>query len=275
MIFRETLEQIFEDPPRPTHREQADNLIRRIGENITDFGTGVFINFVLDGGVVGAPTIKGLEFILHYSERDGLIECDRTVDQETVSTGILTKLTFKGWDRYQELEKGAESGTTAFLAMEFGNKILNNVVDICFRLAVKEAGFELRRLDDQEHQRAGLIDDRLRVEIKAARFVISDLTHENNGSYWEAGYAEGLGKPVIYTCERAVFEGRKGGTHFDTNHHLHILWTEVSLAEVAKNLKACIRATIPEAKQDDLSFTPMSGDVTSGHCPAAWIRGAT
>lgn len=251
MIFQETLEQIFKDPPRPTPREQGDNLIRWIGDNNTDPGAGLWVNFISDGGVVGAPTSKGLEYILRSSEGEGLIECDRTVDGETVATGIAAKLSFKGWDRYEELKKGAASGTTAFLAMEFGNENLNNVVEVCFRPAVAEAGFELRRLDDPEHQRAGLIDDRLRIEIKAARFLISDLTHENSGSYWEAGYAEGLGKPVIYTCEKTVFESRDGGTHFDTNHHLHILWTEDTLDEVAKNLKACIRATIPEAKQDD------------------------
>ena len=188
---------------------------------------------------------------LRSLEREGLIECDWTVDRETVSTGISTKLSFKGWNRYEELKKGAASGTTAFLAIEFGNEDLDNIVEVSFRPAVAQAGFELRRLDDPEHQRAGLIDDRLRVEINAARFLISDLTHENNGSYWEAGYAEGLGKPVIYTCEKTTFEGRQGGTHFDTNHHLHILWTEDTFVEVAKNLKACIRATIPEAKQDD------------------------
>ena len=37
--------------------------------------------------------------------------------------------------------------------------------------------------------------------VRDAAFVISDLTHDNSGAYWEAGYAEGLGKPVIYICE--------------------------------------------------------------------------
>jgi nucleoside 2-deoxyribosyltransferase len=63
---------------------------------------------------------------------------------------------------------------------------------------VAATGFILRRLDDEP--KAGLIDDRMRAEIQASRFVIVDLTHMNRGAYWEAGYAEGLGKPVIYTC---------------------------------------------------------------------------
>ena len=57
--------------------------------------------------------------------------------------------------------------------------------------------------------KAGLIDDRLRVEIRTSRFLIADLTHENAGAYWEAGFAEGLGKPVIYTCEKSKFDTAK------------------------------------------------------------------
>jgi hypothetical protein len=43
----------------------------------------------------------------------------------------------------------------------------------------------------------------MRAAILASRFVISDLTHDSPGAYWEAGFGEGLGLPVIYTCERA------------------------------------------------------------------------
>ena len=58
----------------------------------------------------------------------------------------------------------------------------------------------------------------MRVKIRDAKFVIADLTHDNNGAYWEAGYAEGLGKPVVYICEKTKFEDKNNGTHFDVNH---------------------------------------------------------
>ena len=50
----------------------------------------------------------------------------------------------------------------------------------------------------------------------------------NQGAYWEAGYAEGLRKPVIYTCKKSVFETE--GTHFDTNHRVHVLWDAENLS---------------------------------------------
>ena len=62
--------------------------------------------------------------------------------------------------------------------------------------SIRKTGFEIRKLDDVK--RVGLIDDKLRVEIRRSRFLIANLTHDNNGAYWEAGYAEGLGIPVIY-----------------------------------------------------------------------------
>ena len=155
-------------------------------------------------------------------------------------------LTFAGWDRYEELRRGVPSGRKAFMAMAFGDPTLDAMVDGHLRPAVDAVGFTLRRLDDEP--RAGLIDDRLRVEIQSARFVIVDLTHGNKGAYWEAGYAEGLGKPVIYTCQEEKFQD---ASHFDTNHHLTVMWNEENPEKAAEDLKATIRATIPEARHED------------------------
>ncbi len=52
--------------------------------------------------------------------------------------------------------------------------------------------------------------------------MIAELSHDNSGAYWEAGYAEGLGKPVIYICEQKKFDEK--GTHFDTNHCTTVFW---------------------------------------------------
>ena len=112
--------------------------------------------------------------------------------------------------RSDGLQTGAVANRKAFMAMKFGDSVLDGIVNEIFRSAVRDTGFDLRRLDDVPQ--AGLIDDRLRVEIQSSAFVIADLTHDNLGAYWEAGYAEGIGKPVIYTCrvadERRVIAGK-------------------------------------------------------------------
>jgi len=157
-------------------------------------------------------------------------------------------LSFEGWDYYENLKHGRAIYRKAFMAMKFGDPTLDKIVSDIFKPNIKQAGFELIKLDD--YPKAGLIDDRLRVEIQSSDFIIADLTHDNQGAYWEAGYAEGLGKPVIYTCEKKKFEKVK--THFDTNHHLTIIWDKNNPDEAGEALKATIRATLPQlAKLED------------------------
>ena len=80
--------------------------------------------------------------------------------------------------------------------------------------------------------------------------MIAELTKENRGVYWEAGFAEGLGKPVIYTCEKSFFEGNR--SHFDINHRHTIVWNPDELSQASEALKTTIRATLhSEAKMSD------------------------
>lgn len=111
-------------------------------------------------------------------------------------------LTPAGWTRYRELSSARVTSRYAFMAMKYNDAELDGIVRMWFAPAVMATGFELRRLD--ENQPAGLIDDQLRVAIRTSRFLICDVTHGNRGAYWEAGFAEGLGKPVIYTCRADV-----------------------------------------------------------------------
>ena len=77
--------------------------------------------------------------------------------------------------------------------------------------------------DMRDISQAGVIDDLLRDALRKAKFVVADLTHGNNGAYWEAGFAEALDKPVVYICERERFNEVK--THFDTNHCTTVFWS--------------------------------------------------
>jgi nucleoside 2-deoxyribosyltransferase len=131
------------------------------------------------------------------------------------------------------------------MAMKFRDAELNGVLETCFKPAAAAAGFSLRTVADE--QPAGLIDDQMRVGLRQARFVIADLTHASRGAYWEAGFAEGAGKPVIYTCRADLWTSEN--PHFDTNHLATIIWDLANLDEAKARLTAMIRATLPaEAK---------------------------
>lgn len=130
------------------------------------------------------------------------------------------------------------------MAMKFGDEELDSLVENCFKPAVAETGFELKPLSDDPE--AGLIDNRMRVEIRRSRFMIADLTHHNNGAYWEAGFAEGLGLPVIYTCKRETLQHPNEEIHFDTRNQLIIMWDASRPEDAASELKAAIRNTLPD-----------------------------
>jgi hypothetical protein len=156
------------------------------------------------------------------------------------------------WDRYEMLRKSEPETRLAFMAMAFNETDVEEMYTQYFKPAVAATGFDLRTL--AEGQRAGVIDDQLRVEIRRSRFLVSDLSHSNQGAYWEAGFAEGIGKPVIYTCETTVFnhKDKTRRPHFDTNHCLTVVWDKSRPQEAVDKLKATIRATIPgEAKMGD------------------------
>ena len=127
------------------------------------------------------------------------------------------------------------------MAMQYGDDELDNVYSIHIKKAVQQTGFDLFRLD--EFPQAGLLDIHLREQIKKSRFLIADLTNNNLGAYWEAGYAEGLGKHVIYLCEKEFFNDFK--THFDTNHHKTIIYDINNLTKAKEDLQATIRSTFP------------------------------
>lgn len=154
------------------------------------------------------------------------------------------QLTIEGWERFENLRRGQSTARLAFMAMPFGDADLDRYYEEHFKPAVASTGFTLKRLD--ENQPAGLIDDHLRVETRQCRFLISDLTHHNRGAYWEAGYAEGLGKPVIYTCRKDVFDDERSRPHFDTNHNLTVTWEPAQLSAAMSKLKDTIRATLPD-----------------------------
>lgn len=230
-------------PPSPA--EQANNFVRWLGENIDAPGEEVLVAPSTHQAIMGAQTQNGFALVIGYLFNAGIVIGQRYLEEPGKAHVTLS---FEGWKHFEELKSGVVDSQKAFMAMKYGDAQLEKIVEEVFKPAVKQTGFDLFKLVDRP--KAGLIDDRLRVEIQTSSFLIADLTHENAGAYWEAGYAEGLGKPVIYTCEKEKFEEQK--PHFDTNHHLTIIWDEENPEEAPEELKATIRATLPgEAKLTD------------------------
>lgn len=253
-ILRLTIKSIIDTTQLPKVKEQADNLLLWIGENVQKPNgyTLIPINYLIP--IVGAVDEANVIYIAEYLKKQGYINHKdfqySVITKKPAIKDLDAQMTFKGWDKYDELKRTSKDSRLAFMAMKFNNSALAKIFNEVIKDAVAKTGFEIRRLD--EEKRAGIIDDKLRVEIRRSKFLIADLTDDNNGAYWEAGYAEGLGMQVIYICEEEKFKEKK--THFDTNHHLTVLWkdNQESLKNFAEELKATIRATFfMEAKMED------------------------
>jgi hypothetical protein len=158
-----------------------------------------------------------------------------------IGSNVELRLTFDGWSAYERLRQATVESKTAFMAMGFSNAVLDTIVADYFVPAALETGYQLYRLDDRP--KSGLIDNRMRVEIRTAKFLVCDLTDDNRGAYWESGFAEGAQKPVFYTCQKSKFD--KAKTHFDTEHLFTVLWEESDPAKAAEELKAAIRNEFP------------------------------
>ena len=241
-VIRRVLEQ-----PLPTPSEQADNLIRLLAESKECFD-GQCVEYHIFAHQIGCRNFAFFCEIVRDLAARKLIPIPEDITNQSISNGVAGILTVQGWRYYDELLKGKTSSHKGFMAMQFDNKPLRQILDTHFKLAAKQAGFDLATLDDQPV--AGLIDNRMLVAIRASAFVVADLSDDNPGAYFEGGFGLGLSKPVIFTCERGKWEEKK--THFDTNHYYTIPWDEKEPEEAAKKLKAAIRATLPDkAKLSD------------------------
>ena len=154
---------------------------------------------------------------------------------------IYVNLTLQGWKAYEDEKQGKFSGKYGFIALKFDDPILDPFVSSVIKPTIKDGiGYDL--VDMRDVAQSGIIDNIMRNQIQDSAFVIVDLTHDNSGAYWEAGYAEGLGKPVIYICQKTKFDDAK--THFDTNHCTTVLWSVEEDNSFRRQLIATLRRSL-------------------------------
>ena len=147
-------------------------------------------------------------------------------------------------------QKNRSGSAQAFVAMWFG-KSMNDIYETGFKSAIQAAGYRALRIDRKPD--LNKIDDDIINEICGSKFVIADFTHGRDGArgsvYYEAGFAHGLGKPVIFTCRADMI----GKLHFDIRQYWHIKWERENLGEFRGKLKEVILARIGEGPGMDVA----------------------
>ena len=250
------IDNVLEKASFPNPLEQSRNLILWAGDTLKykpDEWASIDFYRSEIATTIGSRHGGGVNYVLCLLHDQKYLDLKCQMAQEGPINITGFRMTYKGWEYFEEISRHAKDSRIAFMAMQFGNKknggenyIVERAVNKCFRKAVEATDFRLKKVTDE--QPSGLIDDHIIVGIRMSRFLIVDLTNHNKGAYWEAGFAEGLGKPVIYTCHQKHFKA----SHFDTNHRKTILWNELNWEKASQDLKDTIRATLPdEARMED------------------------
>ncbi|MDR2707589.1 MAG: nucleoside 2-deoxyribosyltransferase [Nitrososphaerota archaeon] len=155
---------------------------------------------------------KQVSFISGYMETQEFIRV-------LLFTGLGLEIAIKpeGLKRIDELQKNQSIRKQVFVAMSF-DKNMSEVRE-AIRKGIVQEGYVPRFMDEIEHNKQ--IVPEMLYEIKQSNFVVAEFTGHNNGVYYEAGYAAGLGKEVIHVCNKGMF--KKTG-HFDIQQKDTILW---------------------------------------------------
>ena len=237
----------------PDAMERIDNLVLHLASTVAP-GQRTDLHAAFMCATLGTATAEESQWVISQAERLQLVSGSAPKSYgDGASVLREATLTIEGWRRHAELMREGAGSRHAFMAMKFGDPELTSIYRDQMRPAVEQAGFDLRAMNE-DHKTAGSIDNRMRVEIRTSRFVVCDLTHGNRGAYWEAGFAEGLGRPVFYTCRSDVLQDRQhvDHPHFDTAHQLIIAWNPADPSPAMQELKDVIRATLPaEARMED------------------------
>ena len=228
-ITPEWVNDLLSNGSLPSPAVQAANIVRFIGDDATRLGKPIFLPVDIHA-IIGAPDRNAVIRLTKELVEQKILTADLlgTAVSSDPATGhprqefTNISLSLDGWERYEAEKRGEFKGEYGFIAMQFDDPELDPFVKGIVKPAVKEGiGYEL--VDMRDVGRTGIIDNIMRTQIREAAFVIVDLTHDNSGAYWEAGYAEALGKPVLYICEKTKFEEAR--THFDTNHCTTVTWS--------------------------------------------------
>lgn len=150
------------------------------------------------------------------------------------NTGMPVRLTPLGWERAEQLQQTRGRPDQAFVAMSF-HESMSSAYTEGIKPALERTGYTPIRVDRIEHN--DKIDDLILSEIRRSGLVIADFSLHRQGVYFEAGFALGLGIPVVWTCRKEEMKD----AHFDTRQYNHIDWADVP--DLRDRLERRIRAS--------------------------------
>ena len=240
MVTRELVVEAMSRNPLPIH-VRAERLLRYLAYRSGVIGHYLNLYRDRDNGdaprnsygeliIQPFPTNPALQEAMAWSESTTFDEvmyllgylAEKGWTREQYERSFNFQVTVDGHGRIEDLQNNPLS-SQAFVAMW-----INDETEEAFTEGLKpgigDAGYQALRIDKKED--VVKIDDEIISEIRRSRFLVSDFTQGLDGArggvYFEAGFALGLGIPVIFVCRRDMVDK----LHFDTRQYAHIVWDE-------------------------------------------------
>ncbi len=244
-VTPERIEEAKQAAPLPVP-ERAERLLRYLAKcSAGEIGDDIPVLDVrtpdYDGALAWSESTGRREvvFLIDYLSKKGWVEIVEYQSRDAIERVTVT---VDGYARIESLKTNPDSAQ-AFVAMWFDDE-MKDVYEKGIKPAIVQAGYKPMRIDRKPD--ANKLDDDIVAEIRRSRFLVSDMTHGEDGArgsvYFEAGFAMGLDIPIIYTCRSDLIDK----VHFDIRQYAHIVWKKGEEAELQGRLLQRILARIGE-----------------------------
>jgi len=217
-IKTDTIEQFIRTLPQYTAPEKLDNLLDLIGQMTPALGRPTTFDPKTDYPRLIAQDPEEVQFLLIELADRKYIHGPR--DGPLSPVVVLPR----GWERLEETKRSGRSSNRAFVAMSF-HKSMDSLYKEAIEPAILKAGYDPLRIDRLQH--VNRIDDEIIGQIKRSRFMVADFTGQRYGVYFEAGMMIGLGRTVIWMCDKKQLDQ----LHFDVRQFNFIDYESIPEAQ--------------------------------------------
>ena len=209
---------------------RIEKLLRVIADGCKRPGRLIEITFAQDCSLCDASDEGELTVYLEHLQSKGLVNKGGA----GVGKGLYGLL-IAGWEAVEPRIGAGGIAGRCFVAMWFDDS-MKDAYDRGFAPGISDAGFTPIRIDQKLTNKG--ISDEIKAEIRMAQFTVADFTGQRQSVYYEAGFANGLGREVIWCCRTDDVNK----LHFDIKHLGHVVWKDA--VDLRKRLTDSIRANI-------------------------------
>lgn len=200
--FSQLLKEYDEDPS--PHLRSNINQERGSVRQIVLEAHGLQLYHIAPPPAIGGFVQRNVDlFDRLFDSIHGLNVTDRIIDMIDVAVGNIKGGVFDRVVQNTEVATPEVRAGYAFIAMSIdpSNKELEDVLD-AIKATASDLGIEAERIDEQESNNR--ITDRIFEAIRVAQFVIVDVTGARPNVFYEAGYAQGIGKIPIFLAKEGT-----------------------------------------------------------------------